>query len=268
MATLNELIGDVGVPVPAVNAPATDAQAPELLEQPEVENLEEGEHEIPEETPPPEPAKEVAKPEIPQVVPLPVYMELKHELRDTRAEIAQLRTEVLRPKAPSEKDPIDVFIEKAGGDPDTPIPGSVLKQHDAWKDRQTQQTAQITSADTVKQAQEKAFNQAAAELSDVTLGAGLGLEQVIELGAKYLSMRDKELIRDTDPEKMPREYYRRCVERTLASGTADAATLIARIQTARGLIAPTTPPKPIPAVPRREEVLKGSWSNAKRLGLV
>ncbi len=229
------------LPAPATatnNAPVDPALAPaETGTQAETEELSEVAEAEPE-TPAPEKA--------PEVVPLPVYMELKHEVRDLRREVAALRTTAPAPAAAApvaeEPDPIDVYAkeraEALGVEPDeVPIPSKVLKQHDAWKERrhaaQTQQTA--------AQARQTALENARRTYTDEVLGEGLGFDTVVNQGFDLLTPGDKLDIENAGAA-CDKELYRRCVARLTGSGTPEGKLLAQRLAARLKGTEPSPPP--------------------------
>ncbi len=241
-------------PAPATatnNAPVEPTVVPaETGTQAETEELSEVAEAEPE-TATPEKALESE----PHMVPLPVVMDLKHEIRDLRRELASLRAPAAAAAAPvaQEPDPIDVYAkehaEALGLEPDeVPIPAKVFKQHQAWQERrQTAQTQQ-----TAAQARQTALESARRTYTDEVLGEGLGFDTVVNQGFDLLTPGDKLDIENAGAA-CDKELYRRCVARLTGSGTPEGKLLAQRLAARLKGTEPSPPPS-APGTPRQPVV--------------
>ena len=229
----------------------------------------------------PAPTAVVAEPK--ESVPLPIYLDLKHELKDMQREVAALKATTVPPAvdivppaaAPvvEEPDPVEIYVKEyvkraaENGDVvsplDVPLSAGIIQQRDAWTSRK--QTAQASQqADGIRS---QAMNQARVKYSDAVLGQGLGFETIIGQGNIFLTDGDRLDIAQAGPG-CPEVAYERCYDRLVKSGTPQGIA-IAQLGEARRVAlekkntpAPSLPdvtkslePKP-KEIPKVEEILE------------
>jgi hypothetical protein len=180
-------------------------------------------------------------------VPLPVFMEVKHDLNDLRKENAALRQQfeslrqpsVPAPETPAptaKPDPLKVhidkytkeFVEENGHAPelsDIPVPADVLLARDQWRDDMTLQDQERKASDIRKNAIQIASTRT---MTDASFGPGLGLDAIVAVGHKYLTQGDKLDISESG-EQCPVVMYRKCLERAIQSGTPEGAELARKV---------------------------------------
>jgi len=211
------------------------------------------------ETPAGTPAKAPAKP--PATVPLAVHLETKHRLRDTAQRLAALEADRMLPSQqqasqPAGKSPLEQFAEEEGADA---VPTTqVLIDQRQWD---ADQMARRTEADSMAVAS-RAVHIALASMTDETMGEGLGMETVLQLGHRFLTPGDQLDIRMAG-DKAGTLLYQRCLERTIHSGSAPGKLLAQAVKTARtgrASLAGTGGKTPVRAgrkaeAPSREEVI-------------
>ncbi len=197
-------------------------------------------------------------------VPLPVYLDLKHELRDLRQQLRALQTAPSGPAAApvvEEPDPAQEYAkahaEDYGGNPDdVPIPAGVLRQRDAWLQRRNERRVLAEAA----RVREDAILRATHTLTDDVMGEGLGFQTVVDLGYALLTDGDKLDIERAGAE-CHRALYDRCFTRVLQSGTPQATALRQRYEQRRSQmrVPPKQPQSPAPPkqpeAPTRQELL-------------
>jgi len=267
MPTLQELVGDLPTVEPAEVAVE---ETPEVQVETSQEEVQEPKEETPTAT------------EAPQVVPLPVHMDLKHDMRELKQEYNQLKQQLqslqhqpAQEEAP-EPDPVlsymdsykKEYYEENGEYPDEksiPVPGAVILERDAWRDRQSQKT----QAQTAAQIREQAIATARATMTDAAFGEGLGIDSVVAIGEAFLTEGDKLDIKNAGAQCAD-VMYRRCYDRAVSSGTPQGIALAQKMQAALHPKQPTVkgPPRQ-PEAPSAEEVLeRPRHSNLANLGLV
>ena len=194
-----------------------------------------------EETPKPE-----VKVEQTGSVPLPVFMEMKHEFSDLRRENAELRLrfdQLQRPEVAvqtetiDDPDPLQVhidkytkdFIDENGHAPelsDIPVSADIYLARDKWREDIARKDQERQAIDIRKHAIHVASTQTMTEQS---FGPDLGLDSVVAIGNKYLTQGDKLDISQAG-DQCAVVMYRKCLERAVQSGTPEGKALAARVQ--------------------------------------
>ena len=226
------------------------------------------------------------------VIPLAVYMDLKHETKndisELRRENAELRSrfdQLQSPAAPApvaKPDPLQVHIEKYKADfieenghapelSDIPVPAGVYLARETWQnelkeqEQQSQEVAIRSNAITVAETE---------TMTDVAFGPGLGLTAVVAVGAKYLNKWDRAEIAEAGAN-CPAIMYKKCVTAAIQSGTPEGIELAGRI---KARLQPVTTPeslastltkddKQVETPPPSAEAAIGRHPHLARLGL-
>jgi len=237
---------------------------------------------------------EPSLPADPQSVPLPIFMELKHDIRDVKGELQGVRDEnaLLRQQiaagtqsapaaAPAQPqvDPRDAYVEAHMSDYDddpeqVPIPLSVHKQHEAFVAKQNQ--AQTQSAADAERT--NAINLARRTWTDQKMGGtGISYNAVMAAAEHLLTDGDIYDAQIAGPNA-PTVLYRQAIQRLSQSGTPEGIAIVQQINAALNPQQTTTTKNPAPAAvpavpdagdkpPTREEVLKRTPTLAN-LGLL
>ena len=179
-----------------------------------------------------------------QSVPLPIFMEVKHDLNDLRKENAELRSrfdQLQRPAATpvlaAKPDPLKVhidkytadFIEENGHAPELseiPVPAGVYLARDAWQQELKEQEQQSQEVAIRNNAIAIAENET---MTDAAFGPGLGITAVVAIGAKYLSKWDRAEIAESGAN-CPAVMYKKCVTAAIQSGTPEGLDLANRVK--------------------------------------
>ena len=198
-----------------------------------------------------------SNPETKNDIPHAIAMTWKHgekEARDDNASLRQDNAELRRqymalapgasaqvaeqPVAPEAKqDPLQVhiaeykklYVEENGHEPnlsDIPVPANVYLERDAWQkdnaQQQQQQQEESVRANSISIAETRT-------MTDAEFGPGLGLTAMVARGAKYLTKWDRAEISEAG-ENCPVIMYRKCMERTIQSGTPEGVELARQVQ--------------------------------------
>jgi hypothetical protein len=202
-----------------------------------------------------EPAKASAAAK--DVIPLATHMELKHQLRDARALLAQLQAQQMvgaqAQQTEPTKSPMEKFIETEGKD--AVPPAEIHLAQEQWRQDQAAQKATTTATTTAAMA----VHAARVSLTDETVGEGLGFDTVLQLGHTLLTEGDKLDVRMAG-ENAGTLLYQKCLERLVRSNTPAGNLVKAAVRAVRAAkpIASTiTKTKTVQTreAPTREQVL-------------
>lgn len=225
-------------------------------------------------------------------VPLPVFMDVKHENAELRRQLVQLQPGI-QPTAPVAmaelpRDPLLVYKEEYSkeyeeengrppSDSEIPVSYEVLAKRDAWL-KETQETEAQRNEDAIRK---NSIHIASTQtMTDQEFGEGLGIDAVAAIGSKYLTPGDKLDISNSG-DQCASVLYRKCLERAVQSGTPEGVVLHQKVQARlieeqKSGVAPA-PPTPTPTkkenevdltppAPSAEEVV-GRHPTLARLGL-
>lgn len=196
-----------------------------------------------------------------ETVPLPIFMDLKHELRDVKQEITALRATQAAPTldvaAPAKAVPVEdpdpliaykaEYIKKASeagetvAPQDIPLSAGILEMRDQWQQRQVA-TATEHQNEAVRV---QAMNQARVKYTDAVLGTGLGFDTVITQGNAFLTEGDRLDIANAGVGS-PEVAYERCFDRLVKSGTPQGVALQSLANARQQEVAAKNKPAPVP----------------------
>ena len=226
-------------------------------------------------TPEPSPPADPTPFKAPETVPLPVYMEVKHELRDLRQELQSIRSQQKPVDLPvvsspaqtvvDDPDPLVLYQEEyvrrytadQGEAPkrdEIPVPAGIIIARDGWKQRQVQAQQQAS----VQTSRATEVNQYRTMYPDSRLGPGLGFDSVVSQGYYFLTEGDK-----VDLNSSPNyaeTLYDKCFDRLVRSGTPQGQYLAQKLAEKNAMkpapAVPTTPKTPTSAAPTPEATIK------------